>query len=253
MGTTKPKIRLHLAAALAADTPVALTPAQAHYVTTVMRLGDGAALVGFNGDDGEWLCRLGVRGRREVFVVSEHRLRAPRREPGPWLVFAPVKKAAMDVIVEKACELGAACLWPVLTRHTITQRINLDRLRAQAVEAVEQCERLTVPEIRPPVALPALAAAWPQERRLLVLSEHGGAPFAAAVRDATADPPPGVLVGPEGGLAISELDALTALPFVLPVALGPRLLRAETAALAALACWQALAGDWTEPPPPRGQ
>ena len=253
MGSSKPKIRLHLAATLTSGTPVALAPAQAHHATTVMRLGDGAAVAVFNGADGEWLGRLRVPSRRGTHIVPERCLRPPRPEPGPWLLFAPVKKAAMDVIVEKACELGAACLWPVLTARTMTARVNLGRLEAQAVEAAEQCERLTIPEIRAPAALAALGAAWPGERALLILSEHGGPPLASVLRRPAAGPPPAFLVGPEGGFAISELDALTALPFALPVALGPRLLRAETAALAALACWQAFAGDWTEPPPPRGQ
>lgn len=252
MTAVRPKVRLHLPGPLAAGHLAPLAPAQVHYVATVMRLADGAALAVFNAADGEWLARLAFSGRRAAAAVPERRVRPPRPEPGPWLVFAPVKKAALDVIVEKATELGAERLWPVLTARTVAGRVNLERLRAQAVEAAEQCERLSVPEVAVPLPLSRLAAAWPAERPLLILSEHGGRPLAEAVRAVPAGPAPGFLVGPEGGFPPSELDALTALPFGAPVALGPRILRAETAALAALACWQALAGDWTQPPPLRG-
>lgn len=248
-----PAVRLFVDAPLAAGAAVPLTPGQAHYLLSVMRLRTDDAVAAFNGRDGEWRARLNAARRGAESLTAETPLRPQRAEPGPVLLFAPVKKAGMDFMVEKATELGAADLWPVLTARTNAARVNVERLRAHAVEAAEQCERLTVPAVCEPLPLARVRDAWPQGRPLLVCSEHGGAPLAQAVRGAAAagGPAPGFLVGPEGGLTGSELDALLALPFAAAVALGPRILRAETAALAALACWQALAGDGSEVPPPR--
>lgn len=255
MSTRKPKVRLFVPDPLAAGHALTVTGGQAHYLDHVMRLRPGAPVLLFNGRDGEWLAEVGPRQRhgRTLSVVSTRRPQQP--EPGPWLLFAPVKKPALAFLVEKATELGATRLWPVLTERTVAPRLNGARLRAHAQEAAEQCERLTVPEVADPVPLSALAAAWPAGRRLAVLDEHGaGVPIARAA----ADPHPrtnasmAFLVGPEGGFTAAELDGLSRLPYVVRVSLGPRILRAETAALAALACWQALAGDADTPPPPRG-
>ena len=165
--------------------------------------------------------------------------------PGPWLAFAPVKKARTDFIVEKGTELGVSRLWPIFTRHTATQRVNTARLRATAIEAAEQCGRLSIPDVSDPSNLDRLMAEWPADRDLLVLDETGGGrPLAEVAAEAGAGPPPGFLIGPEGGFARTELDELANRSFVTLVGLGPRILRAETAALSALACWQAVAGDW---------
>lgn len=216
-----------------------------------MRAEIGCSLALFNGRDGEWSARLVALARRSAALEVESLLRPQRPEPDLWLVFAPVKRARLDLLAEKATELGVAELRPVRTARTIAGRINLDRLAANAREAAEQTERLSVPVCRPMVGLGELLAAWPAGRRLLVCDESGaGAPIAAALEAARREAPSpwAVLIGPEGGFEAAEAEALRALPGALPVGLGPRLLRAETAALAALACWQSVLGDWYQSP-----
>ena len=171
--------------------------------------------------------------------------------PDLWLCFAPLKKSATDFVVAKATELGVSAIQPVTTRYSETARVNLDRLRATAIEAAEQTERLDIPAILAPVALPALIAEWPTDRVLLVGAEFGASRPIAELVPEIAGRPAAILVGPEGGFEKSELDGLRELPFVHAVGLGPRILRADTAALAALTCWQALAGDWRGLPPGR--
>ena len=250
--TGRSKARLFVEEPLAADAVLTLAGSQANYLVNVMRVQPGDTLLLFNGRDGEWQARV-AHGRRQACTLTVARqVRPQRAEPGPWLVFAPIKKTAVDFLVEKATELGVCGLWPVFTLHIAASRVNLERLRAHAIEASEQCERLTVPSIESPLQLGELVQQWPPDRPLLVLDERGGgAPIADVAAGRRRDLPPGILVGPEGGLAALELDALAQLPFVTRVTLGPRILKAETAALAALACWQAIAGDGSEPPPPR--
>ncbi|MFZ1413963.1 MAG: 16S rRNA (uracil(1498)-N(3))-methyltransferase [Defluviicoccus sp.] len=242
----KAKVRLFVEGRLAAGGGVTLSAPQAHYVTTVMRLAPGARLRLFNAGAGEWLGRIEGVGRGRCLVTIEAQCRGARSEPGPSLAFAPVKKDAIDFIVIKATELGAAALLPIWTRFTAVQRLNVERLRANAIEAAEQCGRLTIPVIAEPASLTELIADWRTDRTLLVFDRDRGRPLKAVIPTATARalPSPGLLIGPEGGLTPEELDALEALPFVTTVAMGPRMLRADTAALAALACWQAFAGDW---------
>ena len=224
---------------------VPLLAGQAHYLRAVMRRGPGDAVVLFNGCDGEWLARLTRLAKGAAEAVCETRLRPQPAGPpaGPWLLFAPLKRGPVDMVAEKATELGAVRLVPVVTRRTTAARLNATRLRAHAVEAAEQCRRLTVPEVAEPVALESLATGWPTGRRLFVLAESGPAEAAASAFAQAAGAPAALLVGPEGGFADSELDALRQLAFVTLVRLGPRILRAETAALAALSVWQAVAGD----------
>jgi 16S rRNA (uracil1498-N3)-methyltransferase len=254
--TGRSKARLFVEEPLAADAVLTLAGNQANYLVNVMRVQSGDSLLLFNGHDGEWQARV-EQTRRQACPVRIIRLVRPQRmEPGPWLLFAPIKKTAVDFVIEKATELGVSRLWPIFTLHTAASRINLDRLRAHAIEASEQCERLTIPDVESPLPLGEIAAHWPLDRTLLVLDEHGhGAPIAdvltAGSRTGRWERPPGILAGPEGGFAAAELDALARLPFMARVTLGPRILRAETTALAALACWQAIAGDWRVPPPPR--
>lgn len=244
--------RLFVAAPrLEAAATVMLDPGQAHYLRAVMRRAAGDPVVLFNGTDGEWLARLERIAKAGAEAVCETRLRHQSDEPppGPWLLFAPLKRGPVDMVAEKATELGATRLLPVLTQRTTAARVNAGRLRAHAIEAAEQCRRLTVPEITEPLALSRLAQDWPGDRRLFVLAEHGTAVPASAAFAQAADQPAALLVGPEGGFTELELDALRQLPFVTAVRLGPRVLRAETAALAALALWQAVAGDARPNPP----
>jgi len=238
--------RLFVPDDLADGLAVSLSPEQAHHLRAVLRRGRGDLAALFNGRDGEWLGRIAGIGKGYCTVELAARLRAQEPEAALDLVFAPVKRARIDLLVEKASELGASDLRPVHTARTIVERVNLDRLRAHAVEAAEQSERLSVPRIHEPKTLEALLAAWPAARPLLLCDETGRAP---PIAEALAAMPPsaggaGLLVGPEGGFTESELDALAKLPFVNPVGLGPRVLRSETAALAALAVFQAVAGDW---------
>jgi len=246
-------MRLFVEADLSAGIEAALSEAQAHYLRHVMRRDAGAGLLLFNGRDGEWRARLSLRGKKAAVAEVGERTREQAAEPDVWLCFAPVKRARIDYIAEKATELGVAVLQPVLTRHTVVERVNVERLRANAIEAAEQTERLSVPEVRAPVDLARLLGGWPEGRRLLMCDETGGGPPIAEALgglDAAARAAPwAVLVGPEGGFAEEELSALRRIRDVMAVGLGPRILRADTAALAALACWQALVGDWRQPTP----
>jgi 16S rRNA (uracil1498-N3)-methyltransferase len=241
-----PKARLYLIQPLMAGAVLELGAEQAHHLRTVLRLAAGAPVAAFNARHGEWLCRIGEAGRDRTSLIVQRRLRGPEVEVESdlWLLFAPIKRARLDWVIEKATELGVAALLPIWTRHTQAERLNLGRLQTHAVAAAEQSERLSVPELRDPQPLDAVLAAWPVERRLIVCDETGGgAPIAAAMAQ-LAPGPAGLLTGPEGGFADAELDSLSKFPFVTRVGLGPRVLRADTAALAALSVFQAVAGDW---------
>jgi 16S rRNA (uracil1498-N3)-methyltransferase len=252
MEPTLAKTRLFIDAPLAEGTAAELSADQARYLGAVLRLGAGDPVAVFNARDGEWRARIEHLKKGKGTLVVEARWRAPAAEPGPWLAFAPLKKTPMDFVAEKATELGVARLLPVLSANTAVGRVNVERLSANAREAAEQCGRLSVPVVDAPVDFGTLLASWPPRRRLLVMDETGeGPPIAEVLTGVKAGQDLGVLVGPEGGFAASELDALADLPFVSRVGLGPRILRAETAALAALACLQAWAGDWRSAPPLR--
>lgn len=244
MAQGAPKIRLYVTVPLAADAQLQVERDQAHYMANVMRqrVGDRVAL--FNGRDGEWSARITGIAKRNATLVCEERLRPQDMPPDLWLCFAPVKKARTDFIAEKACEMGCRRLVPVFTRHTNSERVRTDRLAAHAVEAAEQCGLLSVPEIAEPVTLEALLADWPEGRRLMFCDESGTAPPARGVLEAAGPGPWAVLTGPEGGFAPEEAARLRAMPHAHAVSLGPRILRADTAAVAALALWQATLGDW---------
>lgn len=246
-----PGIRLYVESALAAGQTVILSAEQSHYLKNVMRTTTGAAVRLFNGRDGEWLATVDSFGRKDAALNIGAQTRRQRTEPDLWLCFAPIKKARIDFVAQKASEMGVSALQPVMTRHTRVTRVNEARLRANAIEAAEQCARLTVPAVFPPRKLDALIGDWPADRHILLLDEtQAGIPIVDTLRrrgDARGRPW-AVFVGPEGGYAPEELDLLRRFPNVTPVGLGGRLLRADTAAIAALACWQAVLGDWTAPP-----
>jgi 16S rRNA (uracil1498-N3)-methyltransferase len=224
-------------ASLAPGAEVEATGGQAHYLGAVMRRGPGDPVLLFNGHDGEWAAVIRtLRKDRATFSVQK-RTRVQEPEPDLWLAFAPLKRDLTDLVVQKATELGVSAMLPVFTERTNAARLNADRLTAIATEAAEQCERLSVPQIAEPVRLPALLAAWPNGRTLFAAIERR-----EAVAIAPARQPAGLLIGPEGGFAPDELDVLAARPFVVQATLGPRILRAETAAIVGLALLQVGAG-----------
>jgi 16S rRNA (uracil1498-N3)-methyltransferase len=251
----KVSARLYVGQELRGGAEILLGEREAHYLRDVMRLeaGDGVAV--FNGRDGEWYGVIAGLGKRGAKLIAREQRRPQSAELDLWLVFAPIKRTHIDLLAQKATELGVSALQPIATQHTAVERVNAERLTAIATEAAEQCERLSVPRVFPMVTSKELLARWPQERRLLLCAEVGAAmPIADALSShvGVGDRVPwAIMVGPEGGFARTELDALGKLPFVTSVGLGPRILRADTAALAALACWQAILGDGRQRPPHR--
>lgn len=239
------KVRLFVDQALAAGQPVALNADQAHYLFSVMRLGVGDVIALFNGRDGEWRAEVAEAGRRNGILMPQQPSAPLRMPPDLWLLFAPIKKARTDFIVEKAVELGAARIQPVQTRHTNAERIRQDRMQAHALEAAEQCGATYVPEVAELVTLDRLLAKWPAGRRLLWCDETlAGRGIALTATAGERGAPWAILIGPEGGFAEDEKHRLRAMPDVMPISLGPRILRADTAAVAALTLWQANLGDW---------
>ncbi len=244
----KTKARLYVAGDLEKDGAVSLAADQTHYLSRVMRLGVGDGVTLFNGRHGEWRAVIESVARNSCTLTLGQKVRAQSTEPDLWLTFAPLKKSRTDFLVEKATELGVARLTAVFTEHSDTRRVNTARLGQIATEAAEQCERLSVPEISGPLRLADLIADWPDERTLLVADETGGGQPLARVLAPGPGQKLGLLIGPEGGFSSSELDLLKKLPFSVFIGLGPRILRAETAALAALACVQSLIGEWNTTP-----
>jgi len=236
-------IRLHVTSPLAAAAPVAPTLDQSRYLTQVMRLKLGDDLLVFNGRDGEWRCSIAEVLKKGVILRAEEQARPQVHGPDLELIVAVVKKARVETIVEKAAELGARRVRLVLTHRTNADRIRLDRLDAIAEEAAEQTGRMDVPAVDDPVKLDALLDGWEAGRRLMFCDETGGAPAMSALRDA-GEGPWSILIGPEGGFSPEEGERLRSLPFATAVSLGPRILRADTAAIAAMTLWQAAVGDW---------
>jgi 16S rRNA (uracil1498-N3)-methyltransferase len=234
------KIRLYLDQPLAPGQALALGEAQANYLFNVMRLGKGEMLKVFNGRDGEWLAEVEQAGKRQGILRAVDCLASQGKAPDLWLIFAPIRKARCDFIVEKAVEMGVARLVPVQTRYT-NERFREDKAAAHAIEAAEQCEATYVPPVAPLVPLEKLLQAWDPSRRILWADE--GLQGRAALLEA--EPGPwALLIGPEGGFAPEERERLRGLDFVTPVSLGPRILRADTAAVAGLTLWQTVLGDW---------
>ena len=207
-----------------------------------MRTKPGDPVKLFDDVSGEWLAVASVVGKRDLTLDVQERLRAREAVPDLWLVAAPLKKGRGDWMAEKACELGVARLVPVVTRRTVVDKPNGERLRAHLVEAAEQCDRTALPELAEPVKLPALLRDWPAERALFFADETGGEPAFQAM--AARPGPAAILIGPEGGFDAEERAAVRGHPAAVGIALGPRILRADTAAAAAVALWMAAAGDW---------
>lgn len=234
--------RLFVEAGLLPGGEVRIDGAQAHYLLSVMRLKAGDPVRLFDDRTGEWLGIARHVGKRDLSLEITGHLSGREAVPDLWLCAAPIRKGRVDWVAEKACELGVARLVPVFTRRAVVDRLNLDRLRAHMIEAAEQCGRTALPELAEPVKLAALLRDWPAERALFFADEAGGLPALEAMR---AHPgPAAILVGPEGGFDDAEREAIRALPQAIGIALGPRILRADTAAAAAIALWMGAAGDW---------
>jgi 16S rRNA (uracil1498-N3)-methyltransferase len=242
--------RLFIDAPLAAGVQIALDAAQANYLKNVLRLKAGDAVLVFNGREGEWGAHLADTGKRSVALAVGEQTRPQTPSTDLHYLFAPLKHARLDYMVQKAVEMGAARLQPVLTQHAQATRVNLERMRANAIEAAEQCGILGIPDIAEPVSFERVLATREPARVLVFCDEDAELrdPVAAlqAARTAGARPPLAVLIGPEGGFAEHERAALLALPNVIRLALGPRILRADTAAVAALALVGSVLGDWTD-------
>jgi 16S rRNA (uracil1498-N3)-methyltransferase len=232
--------RLFVRSALSEGAHIEADARQANYLGNVMRLGVGSELLVFDDQSGEWLARIAEAGKKRMTLAVERRTREPETIPDVWLAFAPVKRAQTDWLVEKATELGAGRLLPVITQRTIAERVKLERLEAISIEAAEQCGRTRLPVIAEPLTLRQFLEMRDPERRLYFADEGGGHPAA----DAFTAGPALILVGPEGGFTDDERSLVRAAPNAVPISLGPRILRAETAALATLAICMAVAGDW---------
>jgi 16S rRNA (uracil1498-N3)-methyltransferase len=238
----KPKVRLYVDQPLGAGQAVALGPEAANYLFNVMRLARGAHVALFNGRDGEWQGEVVEAGKRQGIALCQTQTAPQVMPPDLWLLFTPVKKDRTAFIVEKAVELGVARLMPVATRHMNSERWRVDKQTAHAVEAAEQCGATFVPAVDDLQPLDRVLSQWPEDRTLYWADEtlaKGSLTPAAVIAG-----PAAILIGPEGGFSEEEKTRLRALPFVRPLALGPRILRAETAALAALVLWQSTVGDW---------
>ena len=236
-------IRLFVTCDLGHGARAAVTPEQAHYLTKVMRLQTGGELLAFNGRDGEWRARLAAVGKRGCEIEALDLVRGQTLGPDVDLVVALVKRTRLETIVEKAAELGGRRVRLAITERTNAERANVARLAAIAAEAAEQTGRLDVPEVVAPQKLAALLASWPAHRPLMFCDEAGDAPPALAALAGRTGGPWGVLIGPEGGFSPAERALVRAAPGAVPVSLGPRILRADTAAIAALTLWQAALGD----------
>jgi len=241
-GTVSAKIRLYVEQPLGQGQSIALNRDQAHYLFGVMRQGVGAQVLVFDGKSGEWLAEVAEAGKRGGSLTVVEQTRLLQMPPDLWLLFAPIKKARTDFIVEKAAEMGASRIVPVQTDYTNSGRVQRDRLQAHAVEAAEQCGGTFVPDVAEMVRLDRLLDRWDSARQIMFCDE--------ALANQSADLPQGpgpwaILIGPEGGFSEAERDRLRALAHAHPVRLGPRILRADTAAVAAMTLWQHRLGDWT--------
>ena len=236
--------RLFVSFDLAAGADITCEPDQAHYLRAVLRVGDGAGLLVFNGRDGEWRASVRHDGRRGAVLAIGDRVRAQSDGPDIDYLFAPLKRTRLDYMVQKATEMGVRRLVPVITRRTIAERVNSERMRANAIEAAEQCGVLRVPEVDEPRKLDVVLAGWDAGRRLIVCDEEAALANPIAALRSVPRGPLALLIGPEGGFAPEERERLRSAHFVTAISLGPRVMRADTAAVAALALLNATLGDW---------
>ena len=237
--------RLYLSTDLSQGAEVETTREQAHYLGNVLRMREGGQLLLFNGRDGEWLAELAALSKKSARLVLRERAREQTPQPDLLYCFAPLKQGRLDYMVQKAVEMGAGVLQPVITQHTQVPKIGIERIRANAVEAAEQCGVLSLPECREAVKLDRLLDQWDPARRLIFCDEGHETNNPLPLLQALGPGPLGLLIGPEGGFSEEERARLHRLPFVTAIPLGPRILRADTAAVAALALVQATIGDWT--------
>ncbi len=229
---------------LAEGAGVSLRESQAHYLARVMRVAPGDAVIVCDDETGEWAAEVVAAGKRAVELSVRQRLRPREHVPDLWLCAALLKKPNFDLVLEKATELGAARIQPLVTRRCVADKLNPDRARTIVTEAAEQCARTALPALAEPISLDALLREWPDDRALFFADETGGAPAAPAF--AAHSGPAALLIGPEGGFDDAERAAIRALPQARAITLGPRILRAETAAIAVLSVWMATAGDWNQ-------
>ncbi len=240
-------IRLYVEDNLPGNGTVSLSQDQSHYLANVMRLKVGANVALFNGRDGEWGATISELKKRSVTLCLQSKLKEQQAEPDVWLVFAPIKKARIDFIAQKATELGVGHLQPVYTHRTNVERVKIERLQANAIEAAEQCERITVPSVSEPLKLDKLLDNWPNDRKIMFCDEDlSGSSAHSSLSKLNTSPhePWAILIGPEGGFDEEERDRIKKMPQTTVVSLGPRVLRADTAAMAALSLWQSAIGDW---------
>lgn len=244
MAKKRAKIRLFVEGSLGDEQGIVVTKDQANYLFNVMRLKTGDNVLLFNGRDGEWSAEVVEAGKRAGKLACREQTAPLQLPPDLWLIFAPIKKARTAFIVEKATELGAARIMPVITRFTNMDRIQIDRLRAYAMEATEQCGGTFVPEVTDIQRLDDLLDAWPEDRNMMFCDESREAlPVAQALAQASGGKW-AIVIGPEGGFSPEEVARLRGMDMVTAVTLGPRILRADTAAIAALTAWQSALGDW---------
>ncbi|MCV3766846.1 16S rRNA (uracil(1498)-N(3))-methyltransferase [Rhizobium sp. TRM95796] len=236
--------RLFLDAPISADSPIPANDEQVNYLANVLRLQDGAEILIFNGRDGEWKAQLTFPNRKKIQIVPVEVTRPQPEQPDLHYLFAPLKVGRLDYLIQKSVEMGAGVIQPVMTQHVQGKITSLDRLRANAVEAAEQCGILAIPEVREPVRLTALIETWPRDRRIIYCDEGADTNNPMSALRAIAEKKLALLIGPEGGFSEEEQRLLRSLDFVTPIPLGPRILRADTAAVAAFAVIQAMIGDW---------
>jgi 16S rRNA (uracil1498-N3)-methyltransferase len=236
--------RLFIAAPLAQDIPLAATPEQFNYLANVLRMDEGMELLVFNGRDGEWKTRLSFPAKKKLSLTPYEQARQQPPKPDLVFLFAPLKLGRLDYLVQKVVEMGAGTIQPVLTQHTQVQRVGVDRLQANVIEAAEQCGILSVPTVLEPEKLGVLLANWDQSRRIIFCDEDAMTNNPVGKLGAIREKHLAVLIGPEGGFSEAERATLRSLPFVTAIPLGPRILRADTAAVAAMAVVQAVIGDW---------
>jgi 16S rRNA (uracil1498-N3)-methyltransferase len=236
--------RLFISAPLADGTALEASPEQFNYLANVLRMVEGMVLLVFNGQDGEWKARLSFPAKKRLLLTPYERTRVQPALPDMLFLFAPLKAGRLDYLVQKAVEMGAGSIQPVLTQHTQAQKVSIDRLQANVIEAAEQCGILSVPVVHEAVKLDALLSGWDPSRRIVFCDEDAAGHNPLGKLGAIRERRLAVLTGPEGGFSEAERNTLRTLPFVTAIPLGPRILRADTAAVAALAVVQAVIGDW---------